>query len=212
DAGEPPPRRGTGQSTHRPPPTIRRGCATRRREGCESGRIGTLGKRVWGNPPWVRIPLPPQTGLDAAVDRCRILIQSSSTQPGGMSSSPCRAAGPDRGGRCADPDRELQPRRTLRGGIRELERRARSRLRRDPGTRLEGLARRPRRGDLRRRVHVRVREGRRRFPPVVLVRGGRLDTRSSEVLGPSLRRSRRYDSSTPWCCESVAHVMLLVTS
>ena len=28
-------------------------------EGCESGRIGTLGKRVWGNPPWVRIPLPP---------------------------------------------------------------------------------------------------------------------------------------------------------
>ncbi len=39
--------------------------ATRRRvpscplEGCESGRIGTLGKRVWGNSPWVRIPLPP---------------------------------------------------------------------------------------------------------------------------------------------------------
>ncbi len=30
-----------------------------RREGCESGRIGTLGKRVWGNSPWVRIPLPP---------------------------------------------------------------------------------------------------------------------------------------------------------
>ena len=29
------------------------------REGCESGRIGTLGKRVRGNPPWVRIPLPP---------------------------------------------------------------------------------------------------------------------------------------------------------
>src|ERR1044072_2901100 len=29
------------------------------REGCESGRIGTLGKRVWGNSPWVRIPLPP---------------------------------------------------------------------------------------------------------------------------------------------------------
>jgi hypothetical protein len=28
-------------------------------EGCESGRIGTLGKRVWGNSPWVRIPLPP---------------------------------------------------------------------------------------------------------------------------------------------------------
>jgi hypothetical protein len=30
------------------------------REGCESGRIGTLGKRVRGNPPWVRIPLPPR--------------------------------------------------------------------------------------------------------------------------------------------------------
>ena len=29
-------------------------------EGCESGRIGTLGKRVWGNSPWVRIPLPPR--------------------------------------------------------------------------------------------------------------------------------------------------------
>src|SRR3954469_8135736 len=32
-------------------------------EGCESGRIGTLGKRVWGNPPWVRIPLPPRWAL-----------------------------------------------------------------------------------------------------------------------------------------------------
>src|SRR5436305_9063846 len=28
-------------------------------EGCESGRIGTPGERVWGNPPWVQIPLPP---------------------------------------------------------------------------------------------------------------------------------------------------------
>jgi hypothetical protein len=28
-------------------------------EGCESGRIGTLGKRVKGNLPWVRIPPPP---------------------------------------------------------------------------------------------------------------------------------------------------------
>jgi hypothetical protein len=28
-------------------------------EGCESGRIGTPGERVWGNSPWVRIPLPP---------------------------------------------------------------------------------------------------------------------------------------------------------
>ena len=44
--------------------------ATRRRiastplEGCESGRIGTLGKRVWGNSPWVRIPLPPLVRCD----------------------------------------------------------------------------------------------------------------------------------------------------
>ena len=38
-----------------PPGHERRGT----REGCESGRIGTLGKRVWGNSPWVRIPLPP---------------------------------------------------------------------------------------------------------------------------------------------------------
>ena len=36
-----------------------RGRGRRFQEGCESGRIGTLGKRVWGNPPWVRIPLPP---------------------------------------------------------------------------------------------------------------------------------------------------------
>ena len=33
-----------------------------RQEGCESGRIGTLGKRVWGDSPWVRIPLPPPRG------------------------------------------------------------------------------------------------------------------------------------------------------
>ena len=33
-------------------------------EGCESGRIGTLGKRVWGNSPWVRIPLPPPNRRD----------------------------------------------------------------------------------------------------------------------------------------------------
>jgi tRNA(adenine34) deaminase len=35
-------------------------------EGCESGRIGTLGKRVWGNPPWVRIP-PPPLSLDRRI-------------------------------------------------------------------------------------------------------------------------------------------------
>ena len=33
-------------------------------EGCESGRIGTLGKRVWGDSPWVRIPLPPLVRCD----------------------------------------------------------------------------------------------------------------------------------------------------
>ena len=36
---------------------VRQQAATR--EGCESGRIGTLGKRVKGNLPWVRIPPPP---------------------------------------------------------------------------------------------------------------------------------------------------------
>ena len=28
-------------------------------EGCESGRIGWSRKPLWGNPPWVQIPLPP---------------------------------------------------------------------------------------------------------------------------------------------------------
>ncbi len=28
-------------------------------EACESGRIGTIGNRVWGNSPWVQIPPPP---------------------------------------------------------------------------------------------------------------------------------------------------------
>jgi hypothetical protein len=31
-------------------------------EGCESGRIGTIGNRVWGNPPWVQIPPSPLRG------------------------------------------------------------------------------------------------------------------------------------------------------
>ena len=31
----------------------------RRPEVCESGRIGTTGNRVWGDPPWVQIPPPP---------------------------------------------------------------------------------------------------------------------------------------------------------
>jgi hypothetical protein len=37
-----------------------------RMEGCESGRIGTLGKRVRGNLPWVRIPPPPPVAPTAA--------------------------------------------------------------------------------------------------------------------------------------------------
>ena len=41
----------------------RRQVASTPLEGCESGRIGTLGKRVWGNSPWVRIPLPPPRGV-----------------------------------------------------------------------------------------------------------------------------------------------------
>jgi hypothetical protein len=32
-------------------------------EECESGRIGTTGNRVWGNPPWVQIPPPPPRPL-----------------------------------------------------------------------------------------------------------------------------------------------------
>ncbi len=31
-------------------------------EACESGRIGTIGNRVWGNSPWVQIPPPPLCG------------------------------------------------------------------------------------------------------------------------------------------------------
>jgi hypothetical protein len=61
-----PPDVGLGYRAPRAPRLARStGEATRRRvtsaalEGCESGRIGTLGKRVWGNSPWVRIPLPP---------------------------------------------------------------------------------------------------------------------------------------------------------
>ncbi len=34
-------------------------------EACESGRIGTIGNRVWGNSPWVQIPPPPPMSTDA---------------------------------------------------------------------------------------------------------------------------------------------------
>ncbi len=66
ERGFSPPDVGLGYRAPRAPRLARStGEATRRRvpssplEGCESGRIGTLGKRVWGNSPWVRIPLPP---------------------------------------------------------------------------------------------------------------------------------------------------------
>ena len=47
-----------------PAPARCRGGRTVVPEGCESGRIGTPGERVWGNPPWVRIPLPPLSAGD----------------------------------------------------------------------------------------------------------------------------------------------------
>src|SRR5829696_6536505 len=49
------------------------------REGCESGRIGTLGKRVWGNPPWVRIPPPPLTPPSVALPS---QARATLTEPG----------------------------------------------------------------------------------------------------------------------------------
>jgi hypothetical protein len=68
ERGFSPPDVGLGYRAPRAPRLARStGEATRPRvpscplEGCESGRIGTLGKRVWGNSPWVRIPLPPPT-------------------------------------------------------------------------------------------------------------------------------------------------------
>ena len=68
-----PPDVGLGYRAPRAPRLARStGEATRPRvpscplEGCESGRIGTLGKRVWGNSPWVRIPLPPPFAASSA--------------------------------------------------------------------------------------------------------------------------------------------------
>ena len=66
-AGIQPPVRGlrVQGTTNSPPSTVRPAIVPPRRiiptfeEGCESGRIGTPGERVWGNSPWVRIPLPP---------------------------------------------------------------------------------------------------------------------------------------------------------
>src|SRR5690349_2368250 len=56
-------------------------------EGCESGRIGTLGKRVWGNSPWVRIPLPPPS---AAADP-EPLRRFGRLRPGGARAARGRA-------------------------------------------------------------------------------------------------------------------------
>src|SRR6516165_1931097 len=41
-------------------------CAT---EGCESGRIGWSRKPLWGNPPWVQIPLPPPRAFRGRASR-----------------------------------------------------------------------------------------------------------------------------------------------
>jgi tRNA(adenine34) deaminase len=37
-------------------------------EACESGRIGTIGNRVWGDSPWVQIPPPPLMDTPTTVD------------------------------------------------------------------------------------------------------------------------------------------------
>jgi hypothetical protein len=60
-------------------------------EGCESGRIGTLGKRVWGNPPWVRIPLPPHSTQHG---RRIQAVRSSSIRPSFTSRATARLPGP----------------------------------------------------------------------------------------------------------------------
>ena len=48
-------------------------------EGCESGRFGTLGKRVWGNSPWVRIPPPPRRSACASLTEFRLRRKIGST-------------------------------------------------------------------------------------------------------------------------------------
>ena len=48
-------------------------------EGCESGRIGTPGERVWGNSPWVRIPLPP-LGWRGAVAAHALVVEGCRPQ------------------------------------------------------------------------------------------------------------------------------------
>jgi ABC-2 type transport system permease protein len=67
--------------------------------------------KAWGRPSspgGTRQPMgPPPRGGPSRVPR--ILIKSSSTQPSDPSSSSRGPSARDRGGRCADPDRELQP-------------------------------------------------------------------------------------------------------
>src|SRR3978361_673442 len=57
-------------------------------EGCESGRIGTLGKRVWGNSPWVRIPPPPlmdnETAMDIALEEARAALMHGDVPIGAL--------------------------------------------------------------------------------------------------------------------------------
>src|SRR3979411_2319485 len=50
-------------------------------EGCESGRIGTIGNRVWGNSPWVQIPPSPLKKCRSAAPYPRVVrLPAASTE------------------------------------------------------------------------------------------------------------------------------------
>ena len=83
------------EECRRPPGRLLRVWANRYPEGCESGRIGTLGKRVWGNSPWVRIPPSPLSpGRCARSEPGHSLTGARSLSPSRRSES----AGPGSGG------------------------------------------------------------------------------------------------------------------
>ncbi len=69
-------------------------------EACESGRIGTIGNRVWGNSPWVQIPPPPLCHVSRHTETPRTLSSGCflfSRGPSGRLSAdspgPCRRGG-----------------------------------------------------------------------------------------------------------------------